>query len=78
MADLGKELDRDRDEAGMDGDTLVSDEYKTHKIASDINGVRERSEGGNTNQRDAVDRAKATAGREKAKAMRLKNIIEDE
>ena len=63
MDDLGKELDRSRDEAETDGATLASDEDKAHRIASDIDRVMKRSRGGKANNRDAVDRAKLKAGR---------------
>ena len=75
MAELGKELERARDEAGMDGASLASAKAKAHIFPSEINGVRERSEGGEANQRAAVDRAKAASGRERYKAKRLHKIM---
>ena len=38
MAELGKELERARDEVGTDGTALASAKAKTHTIASTING----------------------------------------
>ena len=42
--------------AVMDGDALTSSKAKEHSIASNINGVRERSEGSKTYQRAAIDK----------------------
>ena len=41
VADLGKDLERDRDGLGTDRSSNVSDKAKEHRITSDIDGVRE-------------------------------------
>ena len=46
MADLGKELQRDREEAGTEGSALASSKSNAHRLASKIDGLRERYEGG--------------------------------
>ena len=58
--------------------SLTSSEAKTHNLASDINGVRERSKGADINQRATVDMAKSTVGRERDEANMLHDIIEKE
>ena len=45
-------------EAGMDGAILTSYEAKAHRLASDIERIRERSKGGKSDQRSAIDRDK--------------------
>ena len=78
MADMGKELERSRDKVVTDGATLVSAEVMSHRLASKINGVRERSKGGEADQRAAVDRAEVAAGRERAEAKRLHDSLEED
>ena len=75
VADLGKELERARDEAGMDGAALTSAKAKAHTFASDIDGVRERSEGAEANQKDAVNRAKSAEGSKRSEAESLNDIL---
>ena len=60
-----KELYRSKDKAGTDRAILTSAETKTHRLASNIDGVRERSKGVEANQRDSVDREDSTSGRER-------------
>ena len=78
MSKLGKELEMARDEAGMDGVALTSDEAKAHRLASETDGVRERSEGGKDDYRAATNRDKAVLGRERADIKRLYNRPEEE
>ena len=78
MADLGKELERARDEAGMDGAALASPKSKAHTLASDIDSVRERYDGGKAKHRATVDRSEAASRRERDEVKRLHNILEDE
>ena len=58
MATLVKDLNRSMGEAGMDGAILTSYEAKAHRLASDIERIRERSKGGKSDQRSAIDRDK--------------------
>ena len=46
ISNLGKELERDQDEVGTARAALVSSEAEVCRIASNIEGVRERSKGG--------------------------------
>ena len=79
MADLGKEMERARDEAGMDGDSLESAEAREHRLISETYMAREQYKGGDSNQRAAVNRAEAESatGRERDKDKRLQNILEE-
>ena len=43
ITNLGKELKRDQDEAVKDGSAFTSDKAEICRLASDIDGVRERS-----------------------------------
>ena len=63
MDDLGKNMERNRDEAGTEGAALAPSEDNAHSIAYE---VRERSEGGEDDQRASVNRAKDAVGRERA------------
>ena len=45
MINLGKEMERSRDKAGTVRAALTSAKAKVHRLASDIDGVMERSEG---------------------------------
>ena len=47
ITNLGKYLERDQDEVGKDGAAFVSTEAEVCRHASNIDGVKERSEGGN-------------------------------
>ena len=58
------------------GAALVSSESEVRRLASEIDGVRERSKGGKADQRDDVNMTDAVAGRERAEAKRLQNILE--
>ena len=78
MADLGKDIEMARYEAGMDRSDLAPSEAKKHRLASEINGVRERSEGADINQMAAIDRADDTSGRDMSEAKRLKNRLYEE
>ena len=71
MDKLGKEMDRDRDEAGTDGYSLASAEANAHRLASQIDGVREQSEGIGADQRAVIDSDKAEAGGERDKDKKL-------
>ena len=55
---MGKELERARDEAGTTGAALASAEVKVHRLASEIDRVREQSKGDDTNWRAAINRSK--------------------
>ena len=46
VSNLGKELERDKDEVGTSGAAFASSEAEVFRIASKIEGVRERSKGG--------------------------------
>ena len=46
-------------------------------LASDIDGVKERSKGDRTDWRAYTDRANATVGKERTKAKRLQNRLEE-
>ena len=46
VSNLGKELERDQDEVGTSGAAFASSEAEVFRIASKIEGVRERSKGG--------------------------------
>ena len=58
---MGNEMERYREEKGTDGASLASVEDKAHRLASNINRLREQSDGGEVDQRAAVDRAEATS-----------------
>ena len=45
MAHLVKNMERARDKVRTDGDSLTSANSKSRRIASNINGEREQSEG---------------------------------
>ena len=57
------------------GGNLASAKAKAHRLASKIDGVRERFKGGKYNHRSAVDRTKSTTGRERIEVKRLHNCI---
>ena len=78
MSNMGMEMERARDEAGNDGAASASAKAKAHRLASDIDGVSEWSEGVEADQRDNVDRDEATAERERAGAKKPHNILEEE
>ena len=78
MDNLGKDLERTKDEARTDKATLASAKAKANMLVSEIEGVRERSEGGYANYRAAVDRDKAAAGRDRDEAKRPHTILEEE
>ena len=40
ITNLGKEMERDQDEAGIDGDAFASADTEVHRHASDLYGVR--------------------------------------
>ena len=75
MIDLGKELERAQDEAGTAVATLTSAKAEVHRLTSKLGGVRERSEGSDTNWRASTDKAEAAAGREREKSKRLRNSL---
>ena len=56
----------------------MSAEAKAHRLASKIDGVRERSKGSEADQRAAVDRSEDMVGRERVEAKRLQNSLEEE
>ena len=60
---MGKELERSRGEAETVGAALASAKAEVHRIASELDGVRERSKGSETNQRASMDRVEDAAGR---------------
>ena len=55
----------------MAGSALASAKVKVHRTPSDINEVRERSNGGEADQRVATNRSDTTVGRERAEAERM-------
>ena len=73
---MGKDLERSRDKAGTDGAAFTSAKAKVHSLAYKIDRVRERSKGGKADQRADVNMTDAVAGRERAEAKRLQNILE--
>ena len=75
---MGKDMDRDRDEAVTTGSTLASAKAKVHRLTSKLDEVRKRYKGSKTNHRDSADRANAAAGRERYEAERLHDILEEE
>ena len=75
MAELDKEVERDRDEAGTYRAVLESADAKAHRTAYNINGIRERSEGGKADQRATVNRDEASVGRDRDEANRLHNSL---
>ena len=64
----------------MDRTSLISSEVKSHRLASKIDGVGERSKGDKDDNRDAVNRdeAAAAAGRDMDKDKRLHGSLEEE
>ena len=46
ISNLGKELERDQDEVGTSGAAFAFSQAEVFRIASKIEGVRERSKGG--------------------------------
>ena len=60
----------------MAGSALASAKVKVHRTPSDINEVRERSNGGEADQRVATNRSDTTVGRERAEAESICNIME--
>ena len=75
MNDLETEMERSWYQVVTDRAIFSSANAKVHRISSNIDGVRERSKGYNTNKRDAVDWDKDTEERERAKDERLHNIL---
>ena len=55
---MGKELERDQDEAGTYGAVFTSAKSEVLRIAYDIYGVRDISEGAKANWKDDVDRGR--------------------
>ena len=54
--DLGKDLERDREEAGMHGASLNYSKAGVRRLAYNINRMRERSKGVNDTQRATTNR----------------------
>ena len=77
MIELGKGLERYQDEAVTARAALVSTKDKVHRLASEIDGVRERSEGAKIDRRTSADRAEDAVGRNRAKAKRVHDILEE-
>ena len=75
---MEKDLDMDQDKAGMSEAYLAYAKAEAHRITSAIDKVREWYEGDEVYWRDDVVRNKAVAGRERAKAERLRDILEEE
>ena len=61
MNDMRKDMERARDESGTDGATLAPNEVKVIRIDSKLDGLRERSKGGETDWRSATNRAENVA-----------------
>ena len=72
-------MDRDQDELGTAGDALAYTEVEGFRISSEIDGVRERSKGAETDRRAVVNRAEDVDARERdiSKSKRIHNIMED-
>ena len=66
-----------RDNKTRQGQTGPSSEAEVRRIASNLDGVREWSKGGNADCRDAINRVKAAEGRKRNKAKRLCNSLWD-
>ena len=75
---MEKDLDMDQDKAGMSEASLAYAKAEAHRITSTIGEVREWYKGDEVYWRDDVVRDKAVAGRERAKAERLRDILEEE
>ena len=58
ISNLGKDLDRDQDEAGMTGNTFASAKKSLRRIASKLDGAREKSGRRKSNQKDSKNRAR--------------------
>ena len=58
----GEELERDHDEERMDGTAFASTKSELCRLTSEINGVRERSEGGEADWNGAVDKGHVGEG----------------
>ena len=65
MDDLGKDMDRVREKVGKFGAYLASAEAKVNRLASKIDGVRQRYERAKAYWRDAVNSSKAVTGRKR-------------
>ena len=57
------------------GAALVSSESEVRRLASKIDGVRERYKGAEANQKATVNRAEAEEGSKRSNANRISNIL---
>ena len=56
VIDMGKDLERDQDEAGTDGFAFTSIKPKLFSIYYEIDGLRERSKGTKSDKKDVFNR----------------------
>ena len=64
-----------RDNSTRAGQPGTSANAEVHRIASEIDGVRERSNGADPDWRDAINRSQAVEGRKRDEAERLRDSL---